>query len=295
MNYCWSIFCVGLAVAPGAFAHPSQSYAWRTPLHGTWTNGAVYAAPIPLPVFDGSRAFPSDVRIFDDAQHEWPFYLTAKNTGLLAEPADTEAEWHDLTVKQAGEGDRREGVLSLVADVGFLHVPLRQMRFELGPGQQAYPLKFYGRDTLTNRWRWVADGGVHRMEGLLRNLVDLRQAAYRYYKMDFYHYEDPPPQLLKVQMRPEPLYVVFEAGAGKKPHLYFGSSEHQMPRYDLQRRVGPSMPAHTQPAEIGERNRNPAHTAAVLRIYGRNLALALLGLLAGLGLLVLLKRWWHQP
>ena len=64
--------------------------------------------------------------------------------------------------------------------------------------------------------------------------------------------------------------------------------------FDLQRRVGPGLPAGALIAELGEKRRNPARIAAALRSYGRTLGYSALGVLAGLGLLVTLKRWRHR-
>lgn len=397
--------------ALSARADTREIFTWRAPLVGVWTNDGIYRAEITLPVWDGAESFPADLRIVDENEREWPFYITdarapggespwaltaventlemlptrylrrtvhlqpnaqgqgvrhhraiiqmaghdferrvdvlGRNEGedwnwlgqanlinrpgstrsanrtvfyeptsytqvqfriypsasvpdealvllgvaILAEPPPAAETWLPLVWEPNAEEVAIKGLQSLVTDLGFQQIPLRYLKLDLGPGEGAFPVKVFGRSTSTNTWRWIADGVVHAVNGQLRSTIELQQTGYRYLKLDCYSYDQQHLNVRHAQGGYETLYMVFEADYGQHPHLYFGSSHPSLPRYDLQRRVGPGLPAGAQIAELGEKRRNPARIAAALRSYGRTLAYSALGVLAGLGLLILLKRW----
>lgn len=388
-----------------------EVYAWRAPLEGAWAAGALYAAPIPPALLDGCQAFPGDLRIYDENDRDWPFYVAVQDptraetpwdvrvveqgvvdlpvrhlrytvqlqprragvaarheravvtmTGhnyvrryevlgraegedwnrlgegyLIDQPGDprlgnrtinyeatavtqmqfriypsphaagetlsigglsvlsetrpSEEGWLDVRLLEVAAAEQREGIQTLWCDVGFQRVPLDELKLEVGATEQACPVKVYGRPSPTNAWRWISDGGVHRLGGQVRNTIDLRQADFRYLKIDLYHYEQPAMTVTAVRVRRELLQLVFEADYGQKPYVYFGAPHHPLPHYDLQRRQGPDVPAQARPATVGERGRNPARLAATLGRYGRTLAVSALGVLAGLGVLVLVNLW----
>lgn len=386
-----------------------ELFTWRAPLAGAWTNDALYVAPVPLAVWDGSELFPADLRIFDENGREWPFYLTDRKARMAeviwdVEPAgqrletlpvrhlrhtvhlqgrgaSAEARHHQAVILMAGlDFDRRvevlgrreggewewlgqahlinrpgatragnrnvfyepttftqlqfriypsapvpdeplvllgltvlsesnpdteswldvtwtprpeaagPGVQSLVADLGYRNLPLRHVRLELGAGPGAFPVKLYGRSSSTNSWRWVADGTVAAYRDRRRTTLELQQTGYRYLRVDFLHVDQDPVTVLSSQAGYEPLHLVFEADYGHHPHLYFGAARSPLPRYDLQRRVGPGLPGSVLPAEVGERRRNPARMAAALRSYGRTLVWSASGVVAGLVVLIFVKR-----
>lgn len=275
-----------LGLTSAALASDPAPYTWRAPLLGAWTNGALYVAPVTAPVFDGSRGFPADLRIYDDQQNEWPFYVAVVPPGRPGEAED--GPWVELARQDGADPELREGVQSVWCDVGHRNLPLRRLKVVLEQANQDYPVKVYGRATPTNAWRWLADGGS---PGQARATVELRAANYRYLKVELYHPGQPPPSVAGLQAQPESYQLVFEAGPGGQPFLYFGADRHPLPLYDLARRAGPSVPSRAAPAALGERARNPAHIAALLRRYGRHLAVAMAGLLAGFGAMVLVNVW----
>ena len=403
-----------MLAATSAPADTRELFNWRAPLAGAWTNDGIYQAEITLPVWDAAESFPADLRIYDENEREWPFYITGarapggespwnlavventvetlptrylrrtvqlqpnaqgagvrhhqaiiqmaghdfdrrvdvlgRNEGeewswlgqanlinrpasarsanrnvfyepssytqlqfriypsisvpdealvllgvaLLAEPPPAAETWLPLVWEPNAEDAALKGLQSLVADLGFRQVPLRYLKLDLGPGEGAFPAKVFGRSTPTNTWRWIADGAVHAVNGQLRSTIELQQTGYRYLKLDCYAYDQQNLKVRQSQGGYETLYVVFEADYGQRPHLFFGSSHPPLPRYDLQRRVGPGLPKDASIAEIGEKRRNPVRMAAALRSYGRTLAYSALGVLAGLGLLILIKRWRHR-
>lgn len=404
-------FILLLLSAVQAPAGTRDVYTWRAPLVGTWSPGSLYTAPIPPALLDGSQAFPGDLRIFDENDRDWPFYvavhdptraetpwdvrvveqavpevpvrylrytvelqprragvaarhdravvtmaghnyvrrfevlgraggeewnrvgegylidqpgdprldnrivtyeatsvtqlqfriypsphapaeaLSIRGLTVLSETRSSDEGWLEVRQVEVAAPEKREGIQTLWCDVGFHRVPLAELKLEVVATEQACPVKVYGRPSPTNAWRWISDGGVHRLGGQVRNTIDLRQADFRYLKIDLYHYEQPPMTVTAVRVRRELLQLVFEADYGQQPFVYFGAAHHPLPRYDLQRRLGPDVPAQARPAAIGERGRNPARIAATLGRYGRTLAVSIVGVLAGLGVLVLVNLW----
>lgn len=397
-----------------AHADPRSPYVWRAPLVGTWTNEGVYQAGVPLDLWDGCEAFPADVRIFDENEREWPFYITSMNGALadltwpatvqssvlVGEPArflehtvqvqarggtaesrharavimmagrdferrvevwgrnegeawswrggahlihrpdapragnrtifyeptavtqlqfriypsvavpdeplvliglsilpeepEDSMTWLPLTWTAVEETNGAAGVQSLVTDLGYRQIPVRQLTLELAPAGGGFPVKLYGRAHPTNVWRWVADGEVTSAQGRRRGILELQQTGYRYYKLELRHLDQVSAEVTTSRAGYENVRLVFEADYGHQPHLYFGAPHPPLPRYDLQRRVGPGLPARALPAEVGERGRNPARIVAVLREYGRTLAWSALAVLVGFGLLVAFRQWRHR-
>lgn len=144
-------------------------YAWRAPLVGEWSNGSLHAASIPAALLGNKKSFPSDIRIVDEKDAEWPFYMAS-----------------------------------------------------------------------------ASNGSAH---------------------------------------------IVFQAGLGSKPYLYFDSQLYRLPRYDLQRRVGPGLPAKAKIATLGARERNPTRQAAMFKKYRANLITLAIALFAAVLLLLAFQRW----
>lgn len=55
--------------------HPAADFAWQQPLSGTFESDTLYRLRAPADLFDGCRAFPQDLRIFDAGDRQWPWYL----------------------------------------------------------------------------------------------------------------------------------------------------------------------------------------------------------------------------
>lgn len=270
-----------------AHAAGLESFSWRAPLSGAWTNRGLYAAALTPGVFEGCRSFPVDLRIYDEHGEEWPFYVAAH------EPPPSQEVWRVTEVQPLASPGGREGIQSLQAATGGRQ-PLRRLQLEFTTLEKACPVKAYGRYTATNSWRWIADGVLEQTDGPASATIKLHQNDYPYVKLDIYHYESPPFAMPVVRVQPEPLYLVLEAGNGQRPYLYFGAGRCPLPHYGLARRVGPDVPPRARSAVVGERTRNPARLAAALGRYGRMLGLGALGVLAGLGLLMLLSQWHRR-
>lgn len=395
-------------------AEPRSPYVWRAPLDGTWTHDALYRVDVPLFLWDACEMFPADVRIFDENEREWPFYITDARSALLEvtwpvttvsstlvqEPArfleqtvqvqargrrtdprharavllmagrnfDRRVEvwgrnegeswgwlggahlihrpdapragnrtvfyeatlvtqlqfriypsaavpdeplvvvglsvlpeepeesmtWLPLAWSPEPDAPEATGVQSLVTDLGYRKIPIRLITFDVTPAGDGFPVKLYGRAHPTNSWRWVAEGQVSAKQGARRGTIELQQSGYRYYKLELRHLDASPCEVTTARAAYDTLHMVFEADYGHHPYLYFGALQAPLPRYDLQRRVGPGLPASALSASVGEPGRNPARLLAAFRAYGRTLTLSALAVLVGFGLLVAFRQWRHR-
>ena len=129
------------------------------------------------------------------------------------------------------------------------------------------PVKVFGRNDATNLWRWVADGGVDRVDGRVRSAVPLHGAAYRYLRIDVDAPEIPIDALL-VEAWATPERIVFEAAGDSPAWLYVGGDDVPFPRFDLQHRLSPEQIENAQPCQLGKRRANPYRVVVVLRQYG---------------------------
>ena len=272
-----------LIAAVAARADVLEPFRWRAPLLAAWTNGGVYVADIPPLVFAGSEGFPGDLRIYDENGREWPFYVVTR------EPSAGEEKRLDLALEPVDPAEQKPGIQSLSGDVGYRRLPLRQLRLAFPALDRECLIKVYGRYSLTNQWRWMAD---HRaMAGLEHTVIGLRQNDFRYLKVDLYRYEHPPMEILSAEVFPEPAQLVVEADYGQQPFLYFGAVQHPLPHYELARRRGPGVPASASPMKFGKPAGNPARMTAMVWRYVRTLGLFVAAALAGLGLLIAIRVW----
>lgn len=398
-----------LAMGPAVAAPiPREDFSWRSLLRGALTNGRLYRVRVTGDVSDGSRAFPSDLRVMDDAGEEWPFFVwkpegrrvgggfqVRRLTGGLQEeparhvrqdlevtrrrPDDTalhsrvvittagrdfvrrtevlgsvdrtnwilladgylldqprdirlsnrviqygatnlpflqlriypsvrsgreevvlqevevlpdaamESQADLVTLQPVPAEDLKVGVQTLQYDLGYRNLPVIRLRLDAVDQDFARPLKVFGRNTATNAWRWVADGGIHRMGDQVRNSVDLGNATYRHLKVELYHYEQPPLTVTNAVVEVEPVYLVLEAGAGRPAYVYFGAATFSLPRYDLQRRATEEEILAAPLIELEARARNPSRLAHSLRAYGRWLGVLALGVLGILTLIVIVN------
>jgi hypothetical protein len=54
-----------------------SDFEWMRPIHGPLSVGRIYSLEIPPDVFARSRQFPDDLRIMDESDQQWPFFLEA--------------------------------------------------------------------------------------------------------------------------------------------------------------------------------------------------------------------------
>jgi hypothetical protein len=93
-----------LMTMTGYSAEPDlrTKFAWRQAIVGGAEAGVLYRIQTPREVFDGSRNFPSDLRIMDGALRQWPFYIFTPEEKDIIEtvPAKT------VNVSVVGKKDR---------------------------------------------------------------------------------------------------------------------------------------------------------------------------------------------
>jgi hypothetical protein len=127
--------------------------------------------------------------------------------------AEVQADQLALAPMEVPREDLKVGVQTLQYDLGYRNLPVIRLRLDTADRDFARPLKVFGRNTATNSWRWVADGGIHRMGDQVRSAVDLGNATYRYLKIELYHYEQPPLTVTGVVAELEPVFLVVEAAS----------------------------------------------------------------------------------
>lgn len=228
------------------------------------------------------------VRIHPDARRAGePLDLQALSVARLVRE---EGERENIPLEwTAPPGEQKEGVQVLWADAGARFRPLLRLRVEAGGRDFARPVRVSGRNAESNEWRWVADGGLHRLGGQVRDAIDLRGAGFRHWKIELSHYEDQPLDIRSVRAEAVPSYLVFEAAGGGSARLalYYGADRPSPPRFDLQQRTSRAQTTNATLRELGRRQLNPDRAARGLERYGRTLAIVAVGLVSALVLWVI--------
>lgn len=221
------------------------------------------------------------VRIHPDARNtSEPMALREISLArLLSETGERETLPLEWTVPSA---EQRKDTQVLLADAGARNRPLIRIGIEAGEGDYARPVRVHGRNAPTNDWRWVAEGGVHRIGAHMRDTVEVRGAAYRYWKIELLQGEDAPLAIRRLRAEAVPQDLVFEARGGPetRPALYFGTSRFGLPRFDLQQRTPAEARATAPIVELGRRHANPERVVHGLSRYGRVFGLAAVALVS---------------
>lgn len=230
------------------------------------------------------------VRIFPDARRaDEPLDLQSLS---VAWRAREEGESEEIPLEwTAPAQEQKEGLQVLCVDSGARFRPLARLRVEVAGRDFARPVKVFGRNAETNEWRWVADGGLHRMGAQVRETIDLRGAGFRHWKIELYHYEDKPLDIRGVRAEVVPNYLVFEAAgeASERPALYYGADRVSYPRFDLQQRTSHAQTTNAPLRDLGRRQPNPHQSTSGLERYGRTLGLLAVGLVSALVLWVIVN------
>lgn len=349
----------GVWVSGAAHGAEPGDFAWRRDVQGAITPGGLYRVELDAAVVDGCRAFPDDLRLFDETGQAWPFYLWVPAEQIVDQPvaaerlnpsqaeapepyrrvdlqlaaapggararhdsveivtsgrdfirraevygADAEAgawarvgwgylvdhgpgapvasreirypvcdyprlqvriypttrnaaeeftvlavtprlavrspgEWRDLAAREvaAGRQDGRPGTQVLVFDTGARGCPLERVAVAARESNYVRAARVYLRDAPEEDWRWVAAGELHRVDWEAQHEVPLGRARGRFVKIELDHHDDPPLSGLAVRLQAAPRYLVTEAGAGRRPALYYGAGNVGPSQFDLARRV----------------------------------------------------------
>ena len=263
-------------------ASPSQDYAWRQAIQGTVQSGQVYRVNVSPEIFDACSAFPADVRIVDGSGREWPFFTWVRTADV---------EQVELQLSEIPSADKKVGVQSVMLDAGVRHRPLERLVIGVAETNFARPVKVMGRNNPTNQWRWIADGGLHQIDGDLRKSVELHGADYRWLRLDLYGYESPDVHVTNAAAICHPWQLVFEAWGEQPAFVYFSTHRLVFPRYDLKRRTPPELVDQAPELQLGGRRMNPERIALGLGSYGRWLGIAGGAVIAGLIFVIVGKLW----
>lgn len=223
-------FILIVFLATGGLARaqiPREDFRWRIPIQGPLASGTLYKILLPPSLFDGSHAFPSDLRVQDEDGHDWPFFIE--------QPLEPGPLIHVPLVPIAAPADYapQQDIQSIFYDAQFGRNPLRYLVPQVEDKQFTRPVKVFGRHTTQDRWRWMADGAIHRIEGLERNQIDLHNNGFRYLRLDLYNYEEPALTITNAYALAEPQYLFTLADGSNRAWLYFGSDTYLLPRFDL--------------------------------------------------------------
>ncbi len=277
-----------LALAGLATHAPAQlardALRWRAPLRGPLTSGTLYRVQIDPAIFDGSKAFPTDMRILDEDGRDWLFFPYSPDD---AEPTV------ELPLKLTRPSDASESggsIQTIFFDAAHRSVPMRRIEFTVETPQFARPVKIFGRDSATNQWRWMADGALHRMEGQERNFVKLPNVGFRYLKVEIFNYEEPELTVTTARAYAEPQYILFRPASDLRAWLYFGADLYTLPRFELRHTTTRDQIANAIPAEFAARERNPYHINHEIWRYAKLLLIATLSIAAILTLGIISKR-----
>lgn len=276
-----------MALAHGAVAAPDRKdFRWRAPVLEPVQSGLLYRAILPLHVFDGSRAFPADVRLLDEHGAEWPFFIGMSTNP----PLRLSVPWR-LSSTNANSRD-------FEVELTVHHVPLREVQLpwprdlaRLPPDSQ---VNVWGRKTATNQWRPLADDAPRYDPEAGRLTIDLRDRVAKFLRFEFDGDRAAP-------FAGESLYVftlareiVFRPLREGRAWLYFGSDAPGFPLHELQHQLRPEDLAATRHAAIGPREENPYRLRAELRHYAELLVLSTV-VIAGLLATGLLLKRMRQP
>lgn len=275
---------LGLAGATAAGAIPLEAFRWRLPLSGSLESGKLYQINIPAAVFDGSHAFPADVRLVDDADADWPFFIH------LPDPPAREIAVPLKRLAPSADTEGPAGVQTLFFDAAFRRNPLRRLVLQSPAPQFARVVKVYGRDSATNQWRWMADGAIHRVEGQERDSIDLHNVGFRFLKVEILHADEPEIEITNAIAFSEPSVLIVRPARTGKAWLYFGSELFVLPRFELRHTTTRAQIAEASAADFAERERNPYHLRRELWRYGRLLLLATLCIAGVFAVGIVLKR-----
>jgi hypothetical protein len=179
-----------------------------------------------------------------------------------------------------------EGVAVFHLDAGARNRPLLAMTFASDATDFALPVRVFGRNETTNKWRWIADSGIHHLEGHEQNRIPLAKADFRYLKLEIHHAGQPLPKLKHLAASAMPHFLVFEAKGDDKPYLFFGAAHYDLDMGNPLRRVDASLFPKEQEAELSKRHTNPMRVAGSLSDYRNTLMRFGLGIVALLVMLV---------
>lgn len=191
------------------------------------------------------------------------------------------------------EGDPA-GTQMIEADLGYRHVPVARLRFDVDGGDFARAVSLYGRNADTSDWQFVNSASLFRIGKTEGRTLDAGGRAFRYWRIRIANNDDLPLHVGAVDAERVPRQIIFESPvAGERAWLHFGSDEVGASSYDLERRLDrPAIGAATL-AHAGPEEANPAFKVSGFRY--EQLAVRVLVGLASLVVLAVIASMLRKP
>ncbi|MFH0908369.1 MAG: DUF3999 family protein [bacterium] len=395
-------------------ANFQTEFMWRMPLRDSVVSGRLYRIKTPPELFDGSMAFPSDLRIIDARTNQWPYFLWVPapveevapvqfellNRSMVDGPnrhlrqdfrivpgdarraqgrprhdrislntagsefirrvevygSENQSDWARLaagylvdqqtemrvvsrtvvypvsdfpflqvriypnardateeielravsvasTQRKPGEledvkmamadapaEELDDGVQGIVLDQGAKNRPVSRLRVEVGTREFIRAVRVEGRNQETNSWRWIADDSIHRIDDQEQLAMDVKDAPYRYFRLQVFNRDDVPIAIDSVVGECVPRYLVFEVRGAGEAFVYSGSSSLGPPQYDLQRRTNLKELPLMREIRLGSPELNPnRRPPGGFGSWGRVLALITIGAVSALVIWVIVS------
>lgn len=218
------------------------------------------------------------IRVYPDARSlAEPLALERVDLARVTEETGERAE----RPLHLGEGrpdrDDPPGTQVVEADLGFAHVPITHLRFDVAGGDFARAVSLYGRSSATAEWRFVTSASLHRIGARESRELEVGERGFRYWRAKIRNHEDAPLSIPSVTAVRVPRHLVFEPPtAGHRCWLLTGSEQVGTPAFDLERRLE-HMPVETAlVAQTGAEEPNPVFSRSGFR-YERLTVLVLVG------------------
>ena len=211
--------------------------------------------------------------------------------------------WHTVEMKAVPlqslpvpDEELKESCQVLLFDTRAMNRPVDWLIIEAAQEDYARPVKLYARNAATNTWRWLSDSEIHRIDGQIRNTIELTHCMYRFLKIEAYHYDDQPLKITRFEASASPRYLVFEPppNAGPRPAIFYGSVFSEVPQYDLKRRKGLEYAAQAPLVELEPREGNTLLKPPPWRRYGKGLAAMAVGIVSALVLWIVVNMMRRQ-
>jgi hypothetical protein len=127
-----------------------------------------------------------------------------------------------------------------LADLGATGVPIREVRFDVGPGEFVREVTIQtSRDNSV--WSPIARGEISRFTQNGHEFEELSvptMQPLRYLRVEVANGNDAPLEGVTPKLYVSPQRIIFEQKPGRSYRLIYGESEAKPPQYDLVRRVG---------------------------------------------------------
>lgn len=258
------IICLALTVGSVARAQiPRDDFRFRVPLEDTLTSGTLYRVLIPGPIFAGSQSFPADLRLLGENGAEWPFFIQQSDDDESLTPTPL------TQLSPPTDYVPQEDIQSVFFEPQFEHQPLRFLVLNVENKEFTRPIKVFGRHSDLASWRLVANGAIHRIEGLERNKINLHNNGFRYLRLAVYNYEEPELVITDAHALAESHFVITRAASSGRAWIYFGSDTFFLPRFDLQHSLSRMELTNATPVSTGARERNPYRLTQEVWLYAR--------------------------